>query len=336
MILVTGATGTIGSSVLRLLRDQGGPVRAMSRTPAKITAAAQASGSVSALGSGSVSALGSGSVSASAAAAPTEVEGEGEVEGEVEGEGEVEVVRGDFDDPVSLRRAVAGVEAVFLLTAPVSPTPRHDLALVEAARAAGVARIVKLSAIGTGERFGADQVVGDWHLEAEQAVRAGGLAWTLLRPSSFASNTLGWAGAIAAGTPVPNLTGAGRQGVVDPRDVAEVAVAALTSDGHVGRTYTLTGPAAISVPEQAEVLADLLGRPIGTIDLIEEAARQRLTAAGLEPTAVRAALIGSAWARAGRNETVTDDVPRILGRPAATFRTWARDHRTAFGVVAGG
>lgn len=115
-----------------------------------------------------------------------------------------------------------------------------------------------------------------------------------------------------------------------------MAVAVLTSGGHAGRTYTLTGPAVISVPEQPEVPAEVLGRPTCPIDLPEEAARQRLTAAGLEPAAVRATLLGSAWAAGRPQRDRHDDVPRILGRPAATFRTWARDHRVAFGVAAAG
>ncbi|MGM0348363.1 hypothetical protein [Streptomyces sp. Adlamb9] len=79
-------------------------------------------------------------------------------------------------------------------------------------------------------------------------MRESGGAWTVLRPSSFASNSLGWAAAVRAGEPVPNLTGDGASGVIDPHDIAEVAVAALLDAGHGGRTYTLTGPEAIRVP----------------------------------------------------------------------------------------
>jgi uncharacterized protein YbjT (DUF2867 family) len=208
MILVTGATGTVGRHVLRLLAARSEPVRAMTREPSKV------------------------------AAWPG-----------------VEAVRADFDDPASLARAVAGVETVFLLTAPESPTPRHDLALLDALRATGVAKVVKLSAIGTGDRLDNGEFLGAWHLQAEQAVRASGLAWTVLRPTTFASNVRQWADAVNAGQPVPNLTGAGRQGIVDPRDVAAVAVEALTSDAHAGRTFTLTGPDLLSVPDQADLLA---------------------------------------------------------------------------------
>ncbi|GIF39339.1 NAD(P)H-binding protein [Actinoplanes xinjiangensis] len=272
MILVTGATGTVGRHVVQLLHQGGHPFRAMSRHPP---------------GAGAV--------------------------------------RADFDDPASLRRAVTGVRAVFLLTAPAVPSPDHDLALLAAAREAGVASIVKLSAIGTGERFG-EVTVGAWHQAAERAVRTSGMAWTMLRPSSFAANARHWAAIIDAGQPVPNLTGDGRQGVVDPRDIAAVAVEALTDPVHAGRTYTLTGPELLSVPEQARQLEQVIGRPVTTVDLPPADATRQLLAAGLPPAAVDATVTGSAWARAGHNAILTGDVAAVLGRPPATFRDWAEAH----------
>ncbi|GAB3799750.1 NAD(P)H-binding protein [Micromonospora zhanjiangensis] len=283
MILVTGASGTVGRHVVQLLTEGGQRARAMTRNP-------------------------------SGYALPRGAD----------------VVRADFDDPESLRRAVTGVRTVFLLTAPAAPTPDHDLALLAAARSADVASVVKLSAIGTGERFGT-ATVGAWHQAAEDAVRASGLAWTMLRPSSFASNCLHWAGAIRAGQPVPDLTGDGEQGVIDPRDIAEVAVAALTDPAaHAGRTYTLTGPELLRVADQATQLAQVIGRPVGTADLPPDAARRQLLASGMPPAAVEATVVGSAWARAGHNATLTADVQTVLGRPPATFRSWARRHREAF------
>lgn len=269
MILVTGASGTVGRHVVRLLQEGGHAARAMMRDrPGREVPPG------------------------------------------------LDVVRGNFDDPGSLRRAVSGVRAVFLLTAPAVPSADHDLALLAAARSAGVGSVVKLSAIGTGERFGT-ATVGAWHQAAEAAVHASGLAWTVLRPSSFATNCLHWAPAIKAGRPVPNLTGDGRQGVMDPADVAAVAVAALTGTGHAGRTYPLTGPELLSVPDQARELAHVIGRPVRTAEFAGE---------GLPAET----LIGSAWARAGHNAVLTGDVAAVLGRPPATFRSWAERHRAAF------
>ncbi|MFJ5834548.1 NAD(P)H-binding protein [Streptomyces sp. NPDC093089] len=268
MILVTGATGTIGGHVVRLLTERGMPFRAMSRR--------ERAGGVRAGG-----------------------------------------VRADFDDPASLARAVAGVDTVFLVTVPPVPTADHDIALVAAARAAGVRKIVKLSAIGSGERFDGE-TVGAWHLAAEEAIEDSGLAWTMLRPPGFASNFLWHRPLIQAGEPLPNLTGDSRQAIVDPRDVAAVAVAAMTGDAHDGQRYDLTGPELLTFADQAAILEGVLERPVKIADT---------DALDHLPDGMR---IGIGWARSGGAAYVTHHVPQVLGRPAGTFEQWARDHREAF------
>jgi uncharacterized protein YbjT (DUF2867 family) len=281
MILVTGATGTIGSEVVRQLAARGEKVRALTRDPARAQ-------------------LPSG----------------------------VEVVRGDYLDPGSLEAAMPGATAAFLLGAP-GPAAAHDEALVAAARAAGVPRLVKLSAIGTGDPDVGPS--GDWHVPGERAVRESGAEWTILRPSSFASNTLSWASAVGRGEPVPNMTGDGLSGVIDPRDVSEVATRVLVAGGHGGRTYTLTGPETISVAGQAAVLAAVLGRPVSTRDLAPDETREHLlTVWGFDEAQAAGVLAGTAFVRRGGNAVVTEDVPRVLGRPARTYREWAEDHRAAF------
>lgn len=274
MILVSGATGTIGGHVVRLLADRGVPYRAMSRNPADLPNA----------------------------------------------------VRADFTDPASLATAVAGVDAVFLVTVPPVPSAAHDIALVDAAKAAGVRKIVKLSAIGSGEPFDG-ATVGAWHVEAEEAIAASGLAWTVLRPPSFASNFLQYQAVIAAGDPIPNVFGAARQPIVDPRDVAAVAVEALLDSTHDGRRYDVTGPELLTFDEQAAVLERVLDRPVKTVDVD---LRAQLAAVGMPPEAIAQVSLGAGWAAAGGAEYVTTHVSRILGRPAGTFKQWAIDHQAMF------
>jgi uncharacterized protein YbjT (DUF2867 family) len=160
-------------------------------------------------------------------------------------------------------------------------------------------------------------------------VRASGVTWTILRPSSFASNALRWAGPIRAGDPIPNMTGTGAQGVIDPRDVAAVRV--LTSPGHEGQTYTLTGPELLSVPDQAAQLGDVLGHTVNTLDVPLDTAREQMLAAGMDPSFVDVVIDGAEFVRDGGNAILTDDVERVLGRTPRSFRAWAEDHRIAFG-----
>ncbi|WP_067707002.1 NAD(P)H-binding protein [Nocardia yamanashiensis] len=288
MIVITGATGTIGSVAVRILAARGVPVRAVTRNP-------------------------------ETAAFPAEVE----------------VVRGDYTDTASMAAAFAGAEAAFLVGLLGPDFIETEQALIETARAAGVRRLVKLSAIGTGDpELGR---VGTWHLPGEQAVRDSGAAWTILRPSSFASNTRSWAAMVRAGQPVPNMTGTGTQGVIDPRDVSEVAVTALLSDAHAGQVYTLTGPELLSTADQVAVLAELTGRPIEVFDIEERQAREFMLGAGMSEEFADGSLAGQAFVRAGGNAVVTGDVERVLGRAPRTYADWARDHAEAFtGVTVAG
>ncbi|TCO52500.1 SDR family oxidoreductase [Actinocrispum wychmicini] len=279
MILVTGATGTTGSIVLRNLAEKGAAARAMARDPGRVPAG-------------------------------------------------FEVVRGDFEDAASLRAAVKGVEAVFLLSSPGGHVATHDLALVDAALGTGVRKIVKVSAIGTGEQ--GYETTSGWHQPGEEAIRASGLAWTILRPSSFASNALSWAPQIQAGEPLLNHFGTGTNGVVAPRDIAAVAVDALLTDNHDGQVYTLTGPELLSMPEQVAQLAAVIGRPLKVIPGTDDQLRADLLALGADEEFVGFVLKGYEFVRQGGNAVLTGDVERALGRPPGTFKAWAEQNRAAF------
>ncbi|WP_433593836.1 NAD(P)H-binding protein [Nocardia sp. CA-145437] len=282
MIVITGATGTIGSEVVRLLAERDVKVRAVTRNPEQARVPAG-----------------------------------------------VEVVRGDYADTDSMAAAFAGAEAAFLVGLLGPDYVELDRALVAAARAAGVRRLVKLSAIGTGDpELGR---VGTWHLPGEQAVRESGVDWTILRPSSFASNTRSWVAPIQTGQPVPNMTGAGAQGVVDPRDVAAVAAEVLLSDDHAGRIYTLTGPAALTTHHQAAVLAAALDRAVEVTDIPLDVARGFMLESGMSEEYADGALAGQAFVRDGGNAIVTGDVEQVLGHAPRTYADWVRHHRTEFG-----
>lgn len=241
--------------------------------------------------------------------------------------GDVELWVGDFDDEASLDRAMAGVSRLFLLTAG-TPIAEHDRVAVQRAQRAGLDHIVKLSALGVG-RGGTDPIT-TWHRSGESDVRASGLAWTVLRPTAFMTNALNWSYAIRAGGDVSAPFAAGRTTLIDPRDVARVAAAALTQDGHYGQTYELTGPEALRPADQVRTLSDVLGLNINFTELEQDAARSQLERYGMPHELADAVIQLLATAREPWNALPQPTVERLLGRPPTTFRQWAVEHRAAF------
>lgn len=292
MILVTGATGTIGRLLLAELRGKA-KVRAMTRDPEKARATLARLGAL----------------------AET-----------------VELVRGDYDDARSLASALAGISSLFLLAAPGPTVVEHERAMMNAVATsdakATLKKVVKLSAMG------ADATpplrASAWHGPGERAVRDSGLAWTILRPGGFASNALGWAASIRAGSEIEVGTSVGRHGVVDPRDVAEVSARALLSSDLDGRGFTLTGPEALSTPDQLAILGEALGRPIVMKLVTPDHAAGKMASFGLPAPFVEAVREGYGFVRDGRAAALSDSVATILGRPARSFRSWVADHRSAF------
>ncbi|MDK0524552.1 NAD(P)H-binding protein [Streptomyces sp. ML-6] len=279
MILVTGATGTVGREVVRSF-PAGAPLRLMTRNPAQVTGVRPGA----------------------------------------------EVVAGDYADPGSLARVLRGVRGAFLVTNRVGGD--DDAVFLRAARTAGVRHVVKLSAAAVADER-ADDLITCWQRTNEDLLRGSGMDWTLLRPRSFMSNCLSWAGSIRSERVVRALYGTSVNACVDPRDIAEVAVCALTDKGHCGAVHTLTGPEAISAVEQTDRLARALGVPLRFEELEPEQARAALLRR--YPEELADALLGSARRqRDGAKAAVGGGVAEVTGRPARRFDEWAGDHVTAF------
>ncbi|HET9801647.1 MAG TPA: SDR family oxidoreductase [Candidatus Acidoferrum sp.] len=239
----------------------------------------------------------------------------------------VEVVRGDFEDSSSLENAVRSVDRIFSLT--VGPrTGLHEKNLAQAAKAAGVRHIVKLSAMGgDGET---KNVIRKWHDEGERAYREAGIPLTVLYPGAFMCNALHWRETIRAAGKVFSNYGEGKLPPVHPRDIAAVAVRALTTPGHEGKSYTLTGPEALSVGEQVKILADAVGKPIDYVPVSDEAIRAAMEKAALPAPLINALLPFAAFIRSGRASAVFPTVQQVTGRQPFTFSDWARENAAAF------
>src|SRR5712692_3802751 len=213
MIVVTGATGHIGSELVRLLSGKGLSVRAVTRDPHR------------------------------AQLLPG-----------------VEWVEGDLRDAPSLAGLFRGADRMFLLTSNSEDMRTLQVNAIQAARVAGVAHVVKGSALGASDH--SKSPIGKAHYEVESALQESGMAWTILRPHVFMQNFHVMAPTIAREGKIRAASGEGKIPFIDARDIAAVAAITLTSAGHEGKKYVLTGPEALSYVEVARIIGDAIGRPV--------------------------------------------------------------------------
>ncbi|WP_433236193.1 NAD(P)H-binding protein [Streptosporangium sp. CA-135522] len=232
----------------------------------------------------------------------------------------VQYRQADLAEPESLRPALDGAGALFLLVAGESPDD-----ILDAAKTGGVRRIVLLSSQGAGTRPQTYRHPAVF----EEAVRRSGLDWTILRPSGFDSNAFAWAQTIRSQRTAAAPFGDVGLPTIDPADIAEVAAAVLRDESHAGRTYELTGPALTSPRQRAQVIGDVLGVPVRFVEQTREEARAQMLRFMPEPVVEGTlAILGEPTAAEQR---VSPDVEQILGREPRTFAEWAARNIAAFG-----
>jgi uncharacterized protein YbjT (DUF2867 family) len=234
----------------------------------------------------------------------------------------VEAVAGDLDRPDSLRRALDGAAAAFLLPG-FSDMP----GVLARVRDAGLRRVVLLS--GTSAEEGdRDDAITRYMRESEAAVRDGGVAWTILRPSGFMTNALQWLDQLRAGdvvrAPFPNV----RIAVIDPADIAAVAAVALLDGGYDGRALRLSGPEALRPADRVRILGEVLGRDLRFEGQSDEEAHAEMSTA--MPAKYVEAFF-SFYVEGKLDESVVvPTVAEVCGRPPRTFAEWAAAHAEAF------
>ncbi|WP_018540805.1 MULTISPECIES: NAD(P)H-binding protein [unclassified Streptomyces] len=235
----------------------------------------------------------------------------------------VETVRADLADPATLSAALEGVRKVFLYA-----DARGLDGFVAAAEAAGSPDVVLLSALGAdGGDHTRDPIVR-MHHTAEDTLRRSALAWTFLRPGAFATNTLQWAPAIRATGTVEAPYPLAHAASVHEADIADVAVLALTEDGHRGRVHPLTGPASVTQQEQVDCLSAATGRKIVLAEIGPEEYRATLHQWGDEEMVDT--LLGHLSDADNRPATVHSTYQDLMGRPGRTYAQWALDHADDF------
>ncbi len=236
----------------------------------------------------------------------------------------VELTQGDLGKPETLPPALQGVSRVFLVTNPGPDTVPHHGAMIAAAAAAGVERLVRVSVLGIGSGLPAG--LFDWHAAAEDALAASGVPGVNLRPTSYMQNFLAQADSIRRAGQFFGAQGDGKLPFVDARDVAAAAVGALTRTTHVTETVTITGPEPLSYGEVATLMTGVLGRPVAYLDLPPEVYRQGLLGAGMPEWLARDLSLLEDASR-GTILPASDGVARLAGHPPRRFEEFVRDHR---------
>jgi NAD(P)H dehydrogenase (quinone) len=227
---------------------------------------------------------------------------------------------GDFDDPASLPDAFAGGDRMLLISTDAigRRVPQHRAA-IDAAVAAGVGHVAFTSIVKPVARnpTGATAVEQG---TTEAVLHRSGLEWTVLRFGSFAEIVLPPAAtAIRNGQLITN-NGDGRIVPVSRRDCAEAAAVVLTTDGHAGMTYDITGPEALSASDLVALYADVSGQKVKLVQLSDTMLTSVLVGIGTPmPAAWGIAAFGRA-VRHGYLDVVDSAFERLTGHAPVTLR----------------
>lgn len=280
-ILVTGATGNVGSQVVQQLIAAGITPRVAVRSVKKADALKQAG------------------------AEPVEM---------------------DLDKPETVQPAFEGVDKVFLVSPFVPNMVELAAILVEAAKKANLNQIVRLSALAQ-----PGITLSKWHGEVEKMVEDSGISFTFLRPNGFMQNFVNsMADTIKTQNAFYAPVGDGKVSFVDIRDIAAVAVAALTIKGYENKAYDITGSEALSHQQAASIMSQVLGRTINYVDVPEDTARQVMQSSGMPDPLINALLELYGSYKAEQASTVSSAVQEVTGKQPITFEQFASDYADAF------
>jgi uncharacterized protein YbjT (DUF2867 family) len=238
----------------------------------------------------------------------------------------LEVVQGDLEQPQTLAPAFAGVEKAFVLAAGPKLARLEGNAFI-AARNAGVRHVVKLGGRHVNSTFMAGPPHVQAHADSEQHLQSLGIGWTILRPGAFASNFLAWFDRKQGGIFLP--VGNGKDTFIDPRDIAACAAKILTTAGHEGGIYEITGPERLSFKQIADTISAAVGRKVVYQDVPEDVARRGMLAAGNHSEDVEFILRYFAAVKKDLMYPPTSGVADLLGRPPHTFAEWSRHNVAA-------
>jgi uncharacterized protein YbjT (DUF2867 family) len=241
----------------------------------------------------------------------------------------VEIVEGDMSRPATLEKALAGVDRALLISSPDPQMTERQSSFIDAARSAGVRHIVKFSGLSAAD-VGTPFVFGSMHAEIERYLEGSGLAWTYLRPSQFMTEYLREVPTILAQNALFLPLQDARLTPVDVGDIAKAAFALLTTRGHEGKIYAMSGPEALTMEEIAEQISHAIGMTVRYVSITREQRRQALLAAGVPSFFVDALDVQAGERLKGAEATVHPETHTALGITPTSFAQFARRNASAF------
>ena len=240
----------------------------------------------------------------------------------------VELRVGDLEKPWTLAPAFAGADTVWILAPPGPRAPEQCSNALWAAKQAGASHVVRLSAFGASHT--APTINSRLHALSDAELVASGLPFTILKPHYFMQNLLMAAQSVAQQGAMYLALADGRMGIIDSRDISDFAAQVLTGTGHEGKTYTLTGPASVSMHEVAAALGEAIGKAVKYVPITLEAQRQALVQMGIDEWTANLLWDYSAAYSANWGSLVTDDFQRVTGKAPRSIAQFGKDFASAF------
>jgi uncharacterized protein YbjT (DUF2867 family) len=242
---------------------------------------------------------------------------------------DVEIIEGDLTSIAALSRALVDVEAVFLLWPFLSAEAAAPVIEVIGRQAIP---LVYLSTAGAGDpEDRAANPISRMHYAVEQLIELAVPVWTMVRPTSFASNVLTfWAAQIASGATVRWPFANTRLSVIHDGDIGAVVAKALLGGGFLRKKLLLTGPGVLTPREEIAIIGRVIGRDVAFAEMAPEAAREQMLGWGM-PSPIVEGVLGYWAKRVAEAEPITDLVAEITGFSARTFEEWVKDNRSKFG-----
>lgn len=242
----------------------------------------------------------------------------------------------DFANRDSLRRALAGVDTVFLVCSPIPQLVELESNMIELCEEQGIRHVALNSSLGAGDY---PKSFPSWHRKVEEKLQASGLGFTVLRPNSFMQNIVAFnAPSVRAQGAFYAAMGDAKLALIDVRDVGTAAAHCLLSpDAHAGKIYELNGPEAVSYTEVAQRISRFTGRPVQFVDIPEDAQRKAMLDLGMPDWQVTALLdLQQYYSKLHKGGEATHTLAKLLGRAPLTLDQFLQENQDSFRSQAAG